>query len=171
MSAMVRSERRASRSAPAQARRSSGGPWPSTSAVRSAASRTPVPVADNQLRVNTAGSAAADATTGGTRSTRLWSPATLSLGAEIALRRFFTEGSPQRNTSTVRMIQGAHARAMGPAGVALGSDSLGIWYGCALEAGSLRGPSGALPLGSDSLREPEGAASTGAATASRGAQR
>src|ERR1044072_5847310 len=109
----------------------------------------PLPVADNQLSVKTAGSGAADGPTGGTRSTRLWSPATLSFGAEIALRRFLIEGIPQRNTSTVRMIQGAHGRPAGAS--ALGSDSLDTLLGGALEAGSFRTPSAGLALGSDSL--------------------
>src|SRR5512138_3898313 len=84
-----------------------------TSPVTSAASRIAVPVADSQLNVNTAASGAAVVTTGGTRNTALSSPTTVIFGAESPLSTAFTCGSPHANTSRLRMIHGAYARALG----------------------------------------------------------
>src|SRR5690242_1201726 len=79
-----------------------------------AAIRIAVPVADSQLKVNTAGSAVACAPTGGTRCTALSSPGIAHFGAEIASRCAFTDGSPQRKTTTVNTIHGSHGDAPTP---------------------------------------------------------
>src|SRR4051812_35683503 len=84
-----------------------------------AATRIAVPVADNQLKVKTAGSAVARVTTGGTRCTILSSPGIDHFGAEIASRCAFTIGKPQRKTTIVKTIHGSHgdmpaAAAIGP---------------------------------------------------------
>src|SRR3954465_5884294 len=72
-----------------------------------AATRIAVPVADSQLKLNTAGSAVARVTTGGTRCTILSSPGIGHLGAEIASRGAFTIGKPQRKTTIVSTIHGS----------------------------------------------------------------
>src|SRR4051812_17296191 len=73
-----------------------------------AATRIAVPVADSQLKLNTAGSAVARVTTGGTRCTILSSPGIGHFGAEIASRCAFTAGKPQRKTTIVNTIHGSH---------------------------------------------------------------
>src|SRR6478609_8046652 len=79
--------------------------------VTSAASRIAVPVAESQLKLNTAASGAAVATTGGTRSTTLSSPGTGSLGAEMRVSTAFTCGSHHANTSTLSTTHGRYAIA------------------------------------------------------------
>src|SRR4051812_26533618 len=77
------------------------------------AMRIAVPVADSQLKMKTAPSGAGVATTGGTRVTSLSSPAIASFGDDTPLRKFFTVGRPQANTTTLRMIHGVHERSVG----------------------------------------------------------
>ena len=66
----------------------------------------PVPVAESRLKLNTAASACASATTGGTFITRLFRPATGSLAIQIPSRNVLNCGVPQMKTKTERMIQG-----------------------------------------------------------------
>src|SRR5256885_7118096 len=73
-----------------------------------AAIRIAVPVADSQFNVSTAGSAVGRRTTGATRCTILSRPEMGKRGAEMASSRALTLGSPQRKTTTVRMIHGSH---------------------------------------------------------------
>src|SRR6476660_3187761 len=70
--------------------------------------RIAVPLADSQLKVNTAGSAVARTTTGGTRWIILSSPGIASLGAETASSFALTLGSPHRKTITDSRIHGSH---------------------------------------------------------------
>src|SRR5262245_39734397 len=77
-----------------------------------AAIRMAVPVADSQLRVNTAGSAVGCATTGGTRCTSWSNPAATIFGAEIPFSKLLIEGSPQRNTTALKISQGRSDRRM-----------------------------------------------------------
>src|SRR6476620_4089795 len=74
--------------------------------VTSAASRIAVPVAESQLKVNTAASGAAVATTGGTRNTDLSSPPIASFGAEMPFSSALTWGSPHANTRTLSTTHG-----------------------------------------------------------------
>src|SRR5689334_3611248 len=77
--------------------------------------RMPVPVAESQLSLNSAASglvgwlAVGGGTTGGVRTTTLCSPGMAKLGAEIRFRAFFTAGTPQIKTSTLRRIHGIQA--------------------------------------------------------------
>src|SRR5689334_17358687 len=89
-------------------RASSRGRYLRTNPVMSAAMRIAVPLADSQLKVNTAGSAVARATTGGIRWIILSRPGTASFGAEIASSRALTLGNPQMNTITDSRTQGSH---------------------------------------------------------------
>ena len=90
------------------------GPNPITNPEMMAATRMPLPVADSQLKLNTAPSAVFFATTGGTRRIRLCSPLTGILKIEILSRKALTLGSPHRNTNTLRMTQGVHALTTSP---------------------------------------------------------
>ncbi len=91
-----------------------------------AASRIPEPVALTQFSPNTAGSLVGLATTGGTRSARLFRPPTTNCGLVILLggvcqlavevmtfsgvfMNFLPVWEPQTKTMTLRMIQGTHA--------------------------------------------------------------
>src|SRR6516162_3421089 len=95
------------------------------------AMQMPVPVALSQLKVNTAGSLAFLATTGGTRSTSLCRPCTGNAGAVILLGGvlqvaievktfsgvfmiFLPVTVPQQKTMTLRINQGNQARATSP---------------------------------------------------------
>src|SRR5215207_809114 len=99
----------------------SAGLHPIAIAVMTAARRIAVPVAESQLRLNTAASADGVATTGGTRKMALSSPATGNFGAEIALSAAFTCGSPHANTSPLSTTHGRYAFALTRgAGVRLG---------------------------------------------------
>src|SRR6266702_7795943 len=91
------------------------GPKPITKPEMMAAIRMPLPVADSQLKLNTAASGVLFATTGGTLMIRLCKPLTGILKTEILSRQALTLGSPQRNTSTLRMTHGVHALATSPA--------------------------------------------------------
>src|SRR5215217_3334227 len=71
--------------------------------------RIPVPVAESQLKVKMAASAAFCGATGGTRKTTLCRPGTVILKMEIPLRKSFVPCKPQIKTSTLRRIQGTHA--------------------------------------------------------------
>ncbi len=77
----------------------------------SAATRIPLPVAESQLATKTALSALGCDTTGGIRNTRLSSPAIANDGLEIPSSSALTCGNPQRNTTTLRMSHGVHARS------------------------------------------------------------
>src|SRR5215469_1422495 len=91
------------------------------------AMQMPVPVALSQLKLNTAGSLAFLATTGGTRSTNLFSPCTGNWGAVILLGGvlqvaievntfsgvfmiFLPVTVPQQKTITLRINHGNQAR-------------------------------------------------------------
>src|SRR4051812_40677576 len=107
---------------------------PSTKPVNTAATKTPVPAADNQLIVNLATSGLALTTaTGGIRCTRLWSdgmshtgresvPANgepssvvLSLTSEkMPLSHVLNDGVPQSAQHATRMIHGIHAWIVSP---------------------------------------------------------
>src|SRR5260370_141382 len=91
------------------------GPKPITKPEMTAAIRMPLPVADSQLKLNTAPSGALLATTGGTLRIRLCRPLTGILKTEILSRMALTLGNPQRKTSTLRMTQGTQALATSPA--------------------------------------------------------
>src|SRR4051794_34809037 len=95
-----------------------------------AASRIAVPVADSQLKANTAASGVAFPTTGGTRDTSLSRPGIGRLGAERRLRNAFTCGVPHANTITTRKIHGMIAVRNG-----------GIFF----SAGLISSSSGATP--------------------------
>src|SRR5574338_346971 len=82
-----------------------------TRPVTSPATRMAVPVADSQLKLKTAASGAAVATTGGTRRTALSSPGIGSVGAETPLSTAFTCGRPHRNTITLSTTHGRYASA------------------------------------------------------------
>src|SRR5688500_13134306 len=69
----------------------------------------PVPVAESMLKLNTAASACASATTGGTFITMLCRPGIGSLAMKIPSKNALNWGVPQTNTNTDRMIQGVHA--------------------------------------------------------------
>src|SRR5678815_1408882 len=75
----------------------------------SEAMKIPDPVADNQLKLNTAASAEFFATTGGTRTTILSNQGTGIFGAENPSSSALICGRPQRKTTTLRMIQGSQA--------------------------------------------------------------
>ena len=77
-----------------------------------AATKMPLPVADNQFSTKTAGSARGDGTTGGTRLIRLWRPGTGMRTTEMLSSAAFICGSPQTNTRTLRMIHGIQARTI-----------------------------------------------------------
>ena|SRR5436190_14553245 len=72
-----------------------------------AAMRIAVPLADSQLKVNTAGSAVARTTTGGTRWIILSKPGIASFGAEMASSFALTLGRPQRKTMTLSKTHGS----------------------------------------------------------------
>src|SRR6266540_736079 len=78
--------------------------------------RIPVPVAESQLKVNTASSGFVGfsgvgvGTTGGVRMTTLCNPATENFGAETLLRILYTCGIPQMNTSKLNNTHGTQAR-------------------------------------------------------------
>src|SRR2546428_1043419 len=74
------------------------------------AARMPLPEADSQLKLRIAFSAVGFATTGGTRRTSLSSPGIGIFGAEIPSSSDLVCGSPQTNTTTLRMIHGSQAR-------------------------------------------------------------
>src|SRR6266550_7562541 len=74
------------------------------------ASRIPLPEADSQLKLKTAPSAVGLATTGGIRTTSLSRPGAANLSNENPSRKLFVCGKPQTKTTTLRMIQGTHAR-------------------------------------------------------------
>src|SRR5216684_1145456 len=90
------------------------GPKPITKQEMTAAIRMLLPVADSQLKLNTASSGALLATTGGTLRIKLCSPLTGILKTEVLSRRLLTLGSPQRKTSTLKMTQGTQALATSP---------------------------------------------------------
>src|SRR5213592_3611641 len=90
------------------------GPNPITNPEMMAATRMPLPVADSQLKLNTAASAVFLATTGGTLRIRLCKPLTGILKIEILSRKALTLGSPHRNTSTLKMTHGVHALTTSP---------------------------------------------------------
>src|SRR5262245_11862328 len=94
--------------------------------ARIAATKMPVPVADNQFSRKNASSgfltvarvgldpgSGLDATTGGAsigpRDTTRWRPGTAKTGAEHLSRVLLTWGVPQRNTKAVSKNQGAQA--------------------------------------------------------------
>src|ERR1700740_3282940 len=96
-----------------------------------AAKRIPDPVAESQLRPNTARSAVGLATTGGTRCESLSRPFTGICGLVILLGGvcqvavdlntfsgvfmiFLPVNVPQQKTKTLRISQGSHARATSP---------------------------------------------------------
>src|SRR5208283_4752500 len=85
------------------------GPKPITKPAMMDAKKMPLPEADNQLKLNTAGSAAGFATTGGTRRIKLCRPATGILKIEILSRKALMLGSPHKNTVTLRISQGTQA--------------------------------------------------------------
>src|SRR4029453_4556234 len=68
-----------------------------------------VPVAESQLSVNTASSARAAATTGGTRSTSLSRNGTAKRGAESPFRNTLNGGRPHTKTATERSSHGSQA--------------------------------------------------------------
>src|SRR6516162_4373473 len=95
------------------------------------AMQMPLPVALNQLRAKTAGSLVFLVTTGGVRSTSLFSPwigncglvillgGVLQLAIEVntfsgEFMIFLPVTVPQQKTITLRMSQGNHARATSP---------------------------------------------------------
>src|SRR5690242_20220417 len=92
-----------------------------------AARRIAVPVADNQLSANTAGSFVGLGTTGGTRATILSRPATAMLGAEMWFRKVLTCGVPHANTMMTSTIHGTTATRVGgtsrPSGTPTASDT------------------------------------------------
>src|SRR5687768_5324257 len=112
MAAIVTSDVADRRSVRTYVRAMSPGLHRIATAVTSAASRIAVPVADNQLRLNTAASAAEVSTTGGTRSTALSRPVTGNRGADTAFSAAFTCGRPHANTRTLRTTQGRYAKAV-----------------------------------------------------------
>src|SRR4029079_15298316 len=77
--------------------------------VTIAASRIAVPVAESQLKMNTAPSGVALPTTGGTRDTSLSKPGIGKLGAERWFRNVFTCGVPHANTITTSTTHGVIA--------------------------------------------------------------
>src|SRR5215813_5148356 len=79
--------------------------------------KIPVPDADSQLKLNTAASVVNWATTGGTRSTNLSRPGTGNLNSEKPSKNAFVCGKPQTKTTTLRIIQGSHARRIADCGL------------------------------------------------------
>src|SRR5208282_1715314 len=96
-----------------------------------AAKRIPEPVAESQLRPNTAPSGVGFATTGGMRWDSRWRPFTGNCGLVILLGGvcqvavevntfsgvfmiFLPVSVPQQKTKTLRISQGSHARATSP---------------------------------------------------------
>src|SRR5262245_55885662 len=69
----------------------------------------PVPVAERMLKLKTALSTFASATTGGTFWTSSLSPATGTLATQIWSREARTCGAPHRNTMALKRSQGVHA--------------------------------------------------------------
>src|SRR5215813_4250607 len=78
---------------------------PATTAAR----KIPVPVADSQLKLKTAASAAGFITTGGTRITSLSRAETGNRGKERLSRNDLVCGRPQMNTTALNIIQGNQA--------------------------------------------------------------
>src|SRR5215470_8882373 len=103
---------------------SAGTPKPMTRPATIAATKTPLPGVESQLKLKTAASGVGFTTTGGTRATSSWRPATGIFTVETLSSRLFTGGRPQTKTNTARMIQGAQARRAMPGswrdGAALG---------------------------------------------------
>src|SRR5437773_9687759 len=80
------------------------------SADRIAATRIPVPVADSQLNLNTAGSALpVFSTTGTSRNTLLWRCGTSTATNVLLSRDFLTCGKPHTNTQTLSSTHGTQA--------------------------------------------------------------
>src|SRR5262245_47452118 len=73
-----------------------------------AAKKMPVPVADSQTKSNFASSAFGAGTTGAVRTIALSRPGTGYCGV-TRFNSFFTCGSPQAKTKSVRSTQGIHA--------------------------------------------------------------
>src|ERR1700716_396227 len=78
------------------------------------ASKMPLPEADKKLKLKTAFSGAALATTGGTRRTSLSRPRIGIFGAAIPSRNPFVCGKPHTKTTMLRIIHGSQARKRSP---------------------------------------------------------
>src|SRR2546425_457295 len=86
------------------------GGTPIHSADRIAATRMPVPVADSQLNLNTAGSALpVFSTTGTSRNTLLCRCGTSTASNVLLSRDFLTCGKPHTNTHTLNNTHGTQA--------------------------------------------------------------
>src|ERR1039457_6588183 len=85
------------------------GEKPSSRPLTMPVSSRLVPVAESQLKTNTAGSAAGLATTGCTRSTALCRTGKLNVTCETWLRNVFAWGTPQANTRIESRIHGIQA--------------------------------------------------------------
>ena len=109
MAAMVSSESRTRRSVPQKIESSLTGEKPSSKPLRMPVSSRLVPVAESQLKTNTAGSAVGLATTGGTRKTASCRTGNLNVTRETRLRNVFAWGTPQANTRIESRIQGIQA--------------------------------------------------------------
>ena len=85
----------------------------SISPESSAATNTPVPAAESQLRVKRAASGfAPGAATGGMRCTALCSAGISITGCEMELSVFLTAGLPHSAQQTIRIAHGIHASAI-----------------------------------------------------------
>src|ERR1700730_11124576 len=109
MAAIVKREKRTLYMVLPDWRTSCHGPKPITKPEMTAAIKMPVPEADSQLSWKIAASAVGLATTGGTRWIRLCNPLMGTLKIDSLSKKLFTDGSPHRKTSTLRMAQGTHA--------------------------------------------------------------
>ena len=91
------------------------GPTPRTSPAMIAATKHPVPVAENQLKSYRAASGVSLDTTGAARVTALWSSGTFQIGVVVRLMAPLMAGRPHTSTVIDRIANGIQAFAIWPA--------------------------------------------------------
>src|ERR1035438_4825113 len=104
MAAMVSSDSFTRFNVPQKIDNSLRGEKPSSRPLTMPVTSRLVPVAESQLKTNTAGSAVGFETTGGTRSTAWCRTGKLNVTWEAWLRKVFTWGTPQANRSEERRV-------------------------------------------------------------------